>query len=233
MKYRLRGFVQAWTLLALICSVVYGHAAVAEGVRERAGGLLEQASAAVPHVNNGQRLYDEYCAHCHKARGAATGPRQYPQIGGQREDYLLAQLVHFIALDRFSPTMHRVLLEPTLSGPQSLRDLTAYLAGQSRELHGEHGDPMGIRHGQHIYLERCAGCHGNLGVGQAQGPIPAIGGQNYTYLLIQLRGFAAGHRGAVDPSVTDAVTKLSSTEMAAVADYTSRLPDSASYLRAP
>ena len=36
------------------------------------------------------------------------------------------------------------------------------------------------------------------GEGNAQGPIPAVGGQNYTYLLNQLNGFAVGHRAKVE-----------------------------------
>ena len=68
---------------------------------------------------------------------------------------------------------------------------------------------------------------GALGNGRADGAIPAIAGQNYTYLVGQMNGFAAGHRSKADPAVIDAVSKLAPDDMKAVADFMSRLPQSA------
>jgi cytochrome c553 len=42
-----------------------------------------------------------------------------------------------------------------------------------------------------------------------------------------MNGFAAGHRSKADPAVIDAVSKLAPDDMRAVADFMSRLPQSA------
>jgi cytochrome c553 len=43
----------------------------------------------------------------------------------------------------------------------------------------------------------------------------------------QLHGFAAGHRSKASPELIDAMGKLSSDDVLAVADFLSRLPQSA------
>lgn len=188
--------------------------------------LLSRAIAATADPARGAQIYREHCARCHRARGAGTGDRQYPVLAGQQQRYLLEQLVGFVSLDRRAPKMHEVLEQSSIADPQSLSDVSAYLAAQPQQLHGEHGDGMRLGAGRKIYNDRCAGCHGRLGLGRAQGPIPAIGGQNYTYLLIQLKGFGAGHRTKADPEVIGAVSRLSANERRAVADYISRMPAS-------
>lgn len=199
----------------------------AMGLEAQASELWSRAVAATPNPVHGERLYGKLCVGCHRAHGSGAGNRQYPQLSGQQEQYLLEQLVLFISLDGRAPKMHRVLVRSSLTDPQSLRDLSAYLAAQPHDPHGEHGDGHRLGVARKIYRESCSGCHGALGHGRAQGPIPSIGGQNYTYLLIQIKGFAAGHRSNADPAVTEAMSRLRSDEMSAVADFISRMPDSA------
>lgn len=189
--------------------------------------LMERALAATPDLKRGADLYERNCARCHDARGSGTGERQYPQLAGQQRQYLLNQLVQIIALDRFAPKMHEVLISNALDDPQALSDLTAYLAAQPHDPHGEHGDPHRIGRGRALYNERCARCHGALGAGQAHGVVPAIEGQNYSYLVTQLRGFAAGHRSKSEPELNQAMAALSENDIDAVADFISRLPQSA------
>jgi len=44
--------------------------------------------------------------------------------------------------------------------------------------------------GERIYGQSCAICHGKIGEGSDDEPIPAIGGQHYRYILNQLAAFA-------------------------------------------
>ena len=194
---------------------------------ETAQALEERALAATPDVAHGRALYEHYCIHCHEARGSGGGDREIPQLAGQQRQYLLNQLTDIIALDRLAPKMHRVLTQRGLSDPQALSDVTAYLAAQPHDSHGEHGDALRLGRGREVYNTRCAACHGALGNGRTDGAIPAIAGQNYTYLVGQMIGFAAGHRSKADPAVIDAVGKLAPEDMKAVADFMSRLPQSA------
>lgn len=189
--------------------------------------LGSRALAATPDLEQGERLYQRSCKRCHDAGGSGNDNRELPRLAGQQRIYLLNQLVQFITLDRYAPAMHRVLARPPLLDPQSLSDLSAYLAAQPPDSHGEHGDPHWLGLGRILYNLRCAECHGAHGEGNAQGPIPAVGGQNYSYLLGQLNGFVMGHRAKVETDLITAVRSLSANDMKAVADFMSRMPQSA------
>ncbi len=188
--------------------------------------LTTQALATTADLEQGKALYQRFCERCHDTGGSGDRSRDVPRLAGQQRIYLLNQLAQFITLDRHAPSMHRVLVRPLLLEPQSLSDLSAYLAAQPPDSHGEHGDPHWLGLGRILYSLRCAECHGVHGEGNAQGPIPAVGGQNYTYLLNQLNGFAVGHRAKVESDLLTAVRSLSADDMKAVADYMSRMPES-------
>ncbi len=59
--------------------------------------------------------------------------------------------------------------------------------------------------------------------GSTEEPIPALAGQHYAYTLIQLKNFAAGHRGQVEPPVIDFTAGLSAADQQGIADYLSRI----------
>jgi cytochrome c553 len=188
--------------------------------------LTTQALATTADLKQGKALYQRICQRCHDAGGSGNRDREIPRLAGQQRIYLLNQLAQFITLDRYAPSMHRILARPPLLDPQSLSDLSAYLAAQPPDSHGEHGDPHWLGLGRILYNLRCAQCHGTYGEGNAQGPIPAVGGQNYSYLLSQLNGFVVGHRTKVESDLLAAVRSLSTNDMKAVADYMSRMPES-------
>jgi cytochrome c553 len=194
--------------------------------RSQAHELSSHALATTPDLEQGKALYQRFCERCHDAGGSGNRNREVPRLAGQQRIYLLNQLAQFITLDRYAPSMHRVLARAPLLDPQSLSDLSAYLAAQPPDSHGEHGDPHWLGLGRILYNLRCGECHGVHGEGNAQGPIPAVGGQNYTYLLNQLNGFAVGHRAEVESDLLTAVRALSADDMKAVADFMSRMPES-------
>ncbi len=216
-----QSFVPPWALILLFMLIrpVWGQ-------DQPAPDLLNRAMAATPDLAHGGALFRRSCARCHETRGSGTGAREFPRLAGQQREYLLQQLVQFITLERYAPQMHQILIQPALADPQSLSDLSSYLAALHYEAFGEHGDGHRIGRGRQIYSERCAECHGAAGEGRAKPVIPAVGGQNYTYLLTQLRGFAAGHRGKVESSLAEAVGSLSRDDTRAVADFISRMPES-------
>lgn len=188
--------------------------------------LSNQAIAASPDLERGKALYQRFCMRCHDAGGNGNRNREVSRLAGQQRLYLLNQLVQFITLDRYAPLMHRVIARPPLLDPQALSDLSAYLAELPADSHGEHGDPHWLGLGRIVYNLRCVQCHGTHGEGNAQGPIPAVGGQNFTYLLNQLNGFAVGHRAKVESDLLTAVRSLSANDKEAVADFMSRMPES-------
>jgi cytochrome c553 len=188
--------------------------------------LLSQAQASVPDSHHGMVLYVKHCAACHGRHGWGDGPREIPVLAGQRESYLMRQLVRFASGARAGSEMHGPVMHDTLQSPdvdraQAFRDLASYLASAPRNPQPELGDGLALTLGARDYTRGCSGCHGRDGAGSDGGTIPAIGGQGYSYLLSRLRSFAAGH--SPHAAVADSPVALSGEEQPAVADYVSRL----------
>ncbi len=190
--------------------------------------MLEKARALTPDPRSGEHLYIQYCSACHRRSAWGNGAREVPTLAGQQELYLLEQLIQFSVLDRKKEEMHQVVSKPELTNPQAMRDVVAYAAQRPRNPSPDHGDGTQLAVGERVYAQSCAICHGKNGDGNAEDLIPAIGGQQYEYLLVRLRSFAQGHgaqqrSAGVEPAVVDLLARLSPAELEAVADYTSRL----------
>jgi cytochrome c553 len=190
--------------------------------------LLEKSMALEPDLHNGELLYIQYCSACHRRSAWGNGPREVPTLAGQQDMYLLQQLIKFSTLERIKPEMHAVVIKPELANPQSLRDVSSYIAIRPRNPSPDRGDGTHANAGAQLYSQSCAICHGGNGEGSREDVIPAIGGQQYNYLLVRLRAFAQDHgsveKGSLEPAVVNLLSRLSPDDIKAVADYTSRLP---------
>jgi cytochrome c553 len=187
--------------------------------------LVSQAEAATPDLRHGMVLFLQHCTACHGRRAWGHGPWQVPVLAGQRESYLIEQLVHFVSGARrgseMYPAMHDTLQPSDLDRVQAFRDLATYLAQLPHNPEPEHGEGVALKLSERDYVRGCTGCHGSDGAGSERGGIPAIGGQRYGYLLTQLRSFASGRLS--HPAVADSPVALSAEEQPALADYVSRL----------
>jgi cytochrome c553 len=186
--------------------------------------LLQKTMGLTPNLESGEHLYIQYCSTCHHRSGWGSGPREVPTLAGQQDVYLLEQLIQFSVLERVKDEMHRVVAKPEVSSPQSLRDISAYIAGRPRNPDPARGDGARLATGEKVYAQSCSICHGKDGAGDSQDLIPAIGGQQYGYLLVRLHQFSQDHLSKLEPAVIDILGGLSPAELQAVADYTSRLP---------
>jgi cytochrome c553 len=190
--------------------------------------LLEKTKALPPDLRNGEHLYIQYCSACHHRSGWGSGPREVPSLAGQQDLYLLEQLIQFSTLDRRKDEMHEVVTRPEIAAPQSLRDVSAYAAQLPRNPDPDRGDGAQLRRGERLYTQSCLSCHGQHGEGSREDLIPAIGGQQYGYLLVRLHNLAQEHnsqepRAELPPAIINLLAKLSPAELKAIADYTSRL----------
>jgi cytochrome c553 len=182
--------------------------------------LRSKASAVRPDAGHGQILYLKHCAACHRPHAWGDGLREIPALAGQRQHYLIEQMALFASGQRqgslmHGPAMHDTLQRPDLDRAQAIADLAAYLALAPANPQPEHAQGRALPVGRNIYIRSCAACHDSAGGGSAD--VPAIGGQHYSYLLAQLRGFAAGQRD--HPSFA----AFAGEQQEAVADYVSRL----------
>ena len=191
--------------------------------------LLQKAMTLTPDPQSGEHLYIQYCSACHLRSGWGNGPREVPALAGQQDVYLLEQLIQFSEGERKKNEMHEVVTKPEVASPQVLRDVSSYVAHLPRNRTPEPGDGAQLQTGERLYAQSCLICHGKNGGGNADDLIPAIGGQQYRYLLVRLRHFAQDHgaqqpSAGVEPAVVNFLSRLSPEEIKAVADYTSRLP---------
>ena len=191
---------------------------------ERSQELFDKALALDANANRGAQAYAKVCAHCHGDRAWGAGESSIPALAGQRERYVLRQLADFAELDRDAPEMHRVGASLGVAPEQQWRDIAAYVASLPMNTRPQLGDGKSLDIGSGIYRDGCASCHGEDGQGDDDLISPALAGQHYSYLLQQIRGMATGHRFSnVDFDLALMLDNFSAADMAAVADYTSRL----------
>ena len=74
-----------------------------------------------------------HCSRCHSPGAWGKGAAAVPALAGQREYYLVEQLVQIATLERNVPAMHRELTASELDRPQAIRDLAAFLSHAALE----------------------------------------------------------------------------------------------------
>ncbi|GGC63882.1 cytochrome c4 [Marinobacter halophilus] len=168
------------------------------------------------------------CAACHGQGGAKPIMAVYPKLSGIGEKYLYRQLVDIKAGDRPIPEMTGLLDNMS---DQDLWDLAAYYNEQ--EMVVGQADPELIDRGQALYrggnmasgVAACAGCHSPSGAGNEPAGYPALGGQTAGYVAQQLKAYRDGERaaGANAAIMMDVASKLSDSEIEALANYVSGL----------
>jgi cytochrome c553 len=137
-------------------------------------------------------LAQQVCSNCHGVTGVAVSPN-FPNLAGQPEAYLVAQLNGFKGQGRRDPAgfeymwgLSRHLTEAQIQG------LAAYYAGQKPPSQPPEGAPGDIEAGRAIFMEGvpaksippCMTCHGDAGQGNAT--FPRLAGQHADYVVKQL-----------------------------------------------
>jgi ubiquinol-cytochrome c reductase cytochrome c subunit len=131
------------------------------------------ATAASP-VQRGEQLYGRYCASCHGPGGtgqvgvkAGAGPGRdqvtmrgegppLRGVGALAADFYLGTGYMPLKRTGLQPRRSRLLL-----GPGEIAALVAYVAalGPGPAVPAPHPERGNISEGQHLFTERCAGCH--------------------------------------------------------------------------
>lgn len=211
----------ALLLSALCASLVLGPALAQE---LRSSEIIDRALRARPDIDAGKRLYGEQCATCHGARAFGNADEVVPALAGQLPIYLIKQMVDMAESERASAVMHRIAAKKSSSTPQALGNLARYLGGLDPNPKPETGDGSQLAMGKRHYQGLCAYCHGAQGGGNEAHATPALRRQHYSYLIMQTRELAGGHRYSVNPEILDMLQQLSYDQLTSIADYASRLP---------
>lgn len=185
--------------------------------------IVAKAMATQSNSTLGKELYEKRCKSCHGARGWGDGLEDVPALAGQRELYIVTQLAQFATQERSGSAMHKATSTTDVNNPQAIRNLAAFLSLAPPNPEPEHAEDAVTAAGAGLFQRNCAICHGAAAQGSSTDPIPALAGQHYDYILIQIKSFARGHRGRVNAPVIDFTAGLSDDEQKSIADYLSRL----------
>jgi len=213
-----------WMTVAITAVVLAFATYTAAAQTDRANALIEQSLALHGDVANGRSLFEKNCASCHGPKAYGNPATVTPSLAAQLPIYLVKQLVDFAESDRTAPEMHRVVALKQLVSAQAIRDLATYLAQLPPNPAPELGDGKDLAAGKRYYDGLCAFCHGRSAEGNEQHATPSLQHQHYSYLLMQTRGLAVGHRYSVPVEVIQTLEKLTFDEMSTIADYASRQP---------
>jgi cytochrome c553 len=206
--------------VALLLALPCGEARASEEAVDRA---TQKALTLDAHPERGGPLFSQYCAHCHGSEAQGNAARAIPALAAQRFNYLVRQMANFAGLERDSNTMHGVLSQMELREPQTWVDLAAFLNKKGSDHPAQHGEGAYLTLGHAIFHEQCASCHRADGHGDADGFVPSLRNQHYSYLVAQMHKLGAWRRHNVDEDLVRFLRGFDDEEMSATADYLSRL----------
>jgi cytochrome c553 len=151
-------------------------------------GALAGESAVAQDVDAGRKKA-EACVACHGANGNSTQP-QFPVLAGQTARYIYLQLKDFKEGRRTEPQMDPFVKDLSR---QDMFDIAAFFAAQKPAPLAFKPDPAKAARGKAKADETlCTMCH--LGGFLGQNEIPRVAGQQYEYIIKQMRDFKTGKR---------------------------------------
>ena len=206
--------------IAAAFALVSGEVRASEEAVDRA---TQTAMSLDAHPDRGAAQFDHYCARCHGSHAEGDANRSIPALASQRFAYLVRQLANFAGFERDSNTMHGVLSQMELPGPQSWVDIAVFLNRAPPSNRAETGDGTQVAVGRGIFHEQCASCHRIDAHGDGDGFVPSLRNQHYRYLVRQMHKLGEGSRHNVDEDLVRFLRSFDEQDMSATADYLSRL----------
>jgi cytochrome c553 len=154
------------------------------------------------------------CVACHGEGGNSVNP-QWPSLAQQPAQFISTALFMFREGNRKDDLM-TPMAKPLSNA--DMNDLAAYFAAQKAAPPKHQSKPENVAAGPALAKKfNCSQCHGLQLLGQQH--IPRLAGQQYEYLLTQLKGFKAQTRADIDGNMTSAVQALTPQDIEALADY--------------
>jgi cytochrome c553 len=179
--------------------------------------LVLQAPAWAQDIEAG-RVKSQACAACHGADGNSVAGN-FPNLAGQTWRYIYIQLKDFKEGRRSNPVMSP-MAEPL--SKQDMIDIANYFAAQTAKPSSFAADAAKVKRGKAKADQTlCAMCH--LGGFAGQNEIPKVAGQQYEYIVQQLRDFKARSRTNDAGNMTSVAQTLSETDIENLAHYITSL----------
>ena len=209
-------------LPALLFALVGCTAALAEPQWNASYPEKAEALALKGDVVRGESAF-VICQGCHRVGALGRADGSYPRLAGQHATVLIKQLVDVRSGRRNNPKMLPFADHQALS-VQDIADIGAFLQQLPVPADQGQGDGKELARGRQLYERDCISCHAADGTGDAGKFYPRVSGQHYRYLLHEGRMIRDGERRNVNPDMARVIRDYSDEEIAAVADYISRLP---------
>lgn len=211
-------------LAAAVLLIVTPVAAAAPPAAEaRAKAELRAVLKGTPDVAHGAQLFAT-CTECHGPRAEGKASGWPPQIAGQHARVIAKELVDYRAGLRWYDPMERVAGRHVLGSTSDIGDVAAYVASLAPSPDTTPGPPgAGTEKGSALYVARCGWCHGARGEGNDGRFVPRVAGQQYEYLLRQLRDTIEARRPNMRTQHLRLVENCSMEELMGLAAYMSRL----------
>ncbi len=179
---------------------------------------LTQLFPAMAQDLEAGRSKSAICAACHGADGNAVAPI-FPNLAGQNWRYIYIQLKDFKEGRRSNPLMD------SMAAPlsrQEMIDIANYFAAQKAKPSSFKADDAKILLGKAKADENlCAMCH--LGGFSGQNEIPRVAGQQYDYVVQQLKNFKARTRTNDAGNMTSVAQSLTDADIENIAHYITSL----------
>lgn len=173
--------------------------------------------AAAQDIEAG-RTKSQACAACHGADGNSQSG-QFPNLAGQTWRYIYIQLKDYKEGRRSDPIMTAMA---TPLSRQDMIDIGNYYAAQKARSSTFKADETKIKLGLAKANETlCSMCH--LGGFSGQNEIPRVAGQQYEYIVKQMKDFKARTRTNDAGNMTSVAQTLSETDIENLAHYITSL----------
>ncbi|MCF6354441.1 MAG: c-type cytochrome [Candidatus Polarisedimenticolaceae bacterium] len=200
--------------------------ALALGLAPPSWSASEKGIAAAIHLK--PNMYDglvifRICAKCHYEEGWGQRSGLFPQLAGQHAKVTIKQLVDVRERNRETAGMDHFAMLREIGEPQVLADVAGYISSILMTPSPGQGAGTDLAHGEKLYNQYCAACHGEQGEGDNDLFYPRIQGQHYQYLLRQFKWIYRKERTNVQPGMVSAISDFTQRDTEAVLDYISRL----------
>lgn len=176
-------------------------------------------------IDAGKALFVN-CTKCHGTEGWGDYGGEYPQLAGQHNSVIIKQLADIRQGKRDNPLMLPIVAE---MNEQDIVNVASYISVLKMNPDPGVGeaDEEALTPIKKTYMQQCSTCHGTTGAGNANKFYPLLQGQNYEYLLRQLKLIQAGKRKNSNLDMQIEISKMPDKTLALLADYISRMEPSA------
>jgi cytochrome c553 len=180
--------------------------------------------ASKPDIARGAQLFAA-CAGCHGPSAGGKQDGSVPAIAGQHPQVLTKLLLDFRYFRRWDSRMANASASDHLRGPQEIADVVAYVSNLPPARTPGIGTGEHLAAGARVYALRCAMCHGTQARGDGPAGYPRLAGQQYGYLMRQIRDGRGGVRPTFSKDHVRLLRDLAAKDIEGVADHLSRLAD--------